>query len=252
MFKFPFTNFHELNLDWILSVVKEAKEVFDNGQADIDNAVETAEEAKTIAEQAAQAMIGDGAVTTAKLADNAVTGDKILDGSITVTKIANGAVTNSKIVDNAVTAPKIADDAVTTPKIADGAVTPAKLSTVSIEKGGTNGVTTAEARNNLYVSTPNRLVRNATDSANITLFIPNGARLFVVGGAPTSTRCFACFCIASGQGNVQMLEISSGAQVTLSVSANALHIVYDAATIGFVSVFELNNSETVLNQITLT
>ena len=29
MFNFPWTNFHELNLDWILSVVKEAKEVFD-------------------------------------------------------------------------------------------------------------------------------------------------------------------------------------------------------------------------------
>ena len=32
MFRFPFTNFHELNLDWILSVVKEAKTVFDSGR----------------------------------------------------------------------------------------------------------------------------------------------------------------------------------------------------------------------------
>lgn len=68
MFKFPFTNFHELNLDWILSVVKEAKTVFDTGRDDIDYAMETADEAKTIAQQAAQGVIADGAVTFNKIA----------------------------------------------------------------------------------------------------------------------------------------------------------------------------------------
>ena len=70
MFRFPFTNFHELNLDWILSVVKEAKEVFDNGRADITKALETANEALETAEQAASGAIGDGAVTIPKINDN--------------------------------------------------------------------------------------------------------------------------------------------------------------------------------------
>lgn len=82
MFRFPFTNFHELNLDWILSVVKEAKEVFDNGREDIDYAVSTADEAKTIAQQAAEATIPDGAITTVKLANKAVTLDKMASGTV--------------------------------------------------------------------------------------------------------------------------------------------------------------------------
>lgn len=102
MFKFPFTNFHELNLDWILSVVKEAKEVFDNGRTDIDYAVETADEAKTIAEQAAQATIPDGAVTTIKLANEAVTAPKIATGAVTSGKLANESVTLSKLANGTI------------------------------------------------------------------------------------------------------------------------------------------------------
>ena len=67
MFRFPWSNFHELNLDWILEVVKEAKEIFVNGRSDIDNAVETANEALEVAEQAASAVIADGAITIPKL-----------------------------------------------------------------------------------------------------------------------------------------------------------------------------------------
>ena len=53
MFNFPWSNFHELNLDWILSVVKEAKEIFVKGEGDIQHAVETADQALETAEQAA-------------------------------------------------------------------------------------------------------------------------------------------------------------------------------------------------------
>lgn len=102
MFKFPFTNFHELNLDWILSVVKTAQEIFETGRTDIDHAVSTAEQALTTAEQAAAGVIGDGAVTTPK--------------------IANSAVTTPKIADSAVTTPKIADHAVTLDKLASGTI----------------------------------------------------------------------------------------------------------------------------------
>lgn len=70
MFKFPYTNLHELNLDWILSIVKEATDIFKHGEADIQHAVETSEQALETAEQAAQGVIADGAVTLPKLNDS--------------------------------------------------------------------------------------------------------------------------------------------------------------------------------------
>lgn len=97
MFKFPFTNFHELNLDWILSVVKTAQEIFETGRTDIDHAVSTAEQALATAEQAAAGVIGDGAVTTPKIANSAVTAPKIADSAVTTPKIADHAVTLDKL-----------------------------------------------------------------------------------------------------------------------------------------------------------
>lgn len=142
MFIFPWSNLHELNLDWILAQVKKfadlvppmssAVETVESLSDDVEQAVEdaataledaneaiqTAEEAKEIAEQAAQGTIADGAVTTPKLADEAVT----------TAKIDDDAVTTEKIDDDAVTTAKIDDGAVTTAKIANGAVTENKLS----------------------------------------------------------------------------------------------------------------------------
>ena len=132
MYGFPWSNFHELNLDWILKVVKEAKDVWTKGRDDIDYAVATADEAKEIATQAAQAQVADnsvstpkivdGAVTTVKIADAAVTTAKIDDAAVTTGKIANAAVTNAKIADSAITTPKIADDSITSSKLADDSV----------------------------------------------------------------------------------------------------------------------------------
>ena len=134
MFKFPFTNFHELNLDWILAKVKEFSELIPPMQtavADVQEALddateavtkseealensstalETAEEAKEIAEQAAQGTIADGAVTTPKLADGAVTYNKIGDSAVGTDKITNGAVTTPKLADGAVTEAKLSED----------------------------------------------------------------------------------------------------------------------------------------------
>ena len=147
MFRFPFTNLHELNLDWILAEVKKFSELIppmETAVQDVQEALEDstsalaiAEEAKHIAEQAAQAVVADGSITTPKLATSAVTTGKIADGSVTTdkldayavtsAKIDTGAVTTNKINDGAVTTNKIADDGVTTAKIADDAVTTGKI-----------------------------------------------------------------------------------------------------------------------------
>ena len=70
MFEFPYTNLHELNLDWILSIVKEATDIFKHGEADIQHAVETSEQALETAEQAAQGVVADGSITVPKLNDD--------------------------------------------------------------------------------------------------------------------------------------------------------------------------------------
>lgn len=38
--KFPYSNFHELNLDWIISEVKKLREEFTGVKKEIDDAVE--------------------------------------------------------------------------------------------------------------------------------------------------------------------------------------------------------------------
>lgn len=137
MFNFPWTNFHELNLDWILSVVKEAKEVFDNGRYAIDYAVSTADEAKEIATQAAEATIADnsistakiqdGAVTHAKLANNSVTTENIVDRTITGTDIAENTITNYNIENGSLIGADLADGTITATQLGSGCVTRAKL-----------------------------------------------------------------------------------------------------------------------------
>ena len=127
MFKFPYTNLHELNLDWILEKVKTLVENNDEFNDKADYAVETADEAKEIAEQASQAVLPDGSVTTAKLADYAVTQNKLAVNAVGNFQLQDGSVTNSKLADNAVNSAKIADEAVTTAKLDDGAVTYAKM-----------------------------------------------------------------------------------------------------------------------------
>ena len=170
MFRFPYTNLHELNLDWILQQVKKFAELIppmedattnvqealdkaeealndaEQAMEDAGDALTIAQDAKDIAEQAAQGTIADGAVTTTKLDDGAVTTVKIADGAVTTAKIDDEAVTTAKLADEAVTTAKIDDEAVTTAKIDDGAVTTAKLAdeAVSTAKIDDEAVTTAK------------------------------------------------------------------------------------------------------------
>lgn len=173
MFVFPWSNLHELNLDWILQQVKQFAELIPPMstavedvqalQTDVEQAVEdanaaledaaaaleTAEEAKEIAEQAAQGTIADGAVTTPKIADGAVTSAKILDGTIATVDIADGAITAAKlatdaaadnIATNTLNGLKISDGSIITDKLTAGCVTTPKIldgavTTVKIEDG---------------------------------------------------------------------------------------------------------------------
>lgn len=92
-FMFPWSNFHELNLDWILSVVKEAKDIFVRGEGDIQHAVETADQALETAEQAAAGVIADGAVTIPKVNDevfNLIA--YIVSGSVNAVAIPAGSL----------------------------------------------------------------------------------------------------------------------------------------------------------------
>lgn len=131
-FKFPFSTLHELNLDWILEKVTTLWNQAEENNNKADYAVETADEAKQIAEQAAQAQIGDGAVTTAKLADSAVTSAKLANNAVYSANIVDGEVKGSDIADGAVTTAKITDSSVTQGKIMDGAVTSSKLASAAV------------------------------------------------------------------------------------------------------------------------
>lgn len=190
-FKFPWSNLHELNLDWILSVVKRFSELVppmetavedvralqdDVAQAVEDaqsavtsanQAAETAAEALEVAEQAASGTIADGAVTTPKLANGAVTSAKIEDGTIQTIDIADGAVTSIKLASNAVTTAKIADGAVLSTKLSDDAVTTAKIAdnAVTNAKLADNAVNTAEIAAGAVTNA--KLADNAVNTAKI-------------------------------------------------------------------------------------
>lgn len=93
---FPGTNYDRVNLDWIMENIRKAVDsVTASEQASEDSAraIQTAEEAKEIATQAATGVIGDGAVTWAKLA--AAVQQMITDLQTGLASLA-GRVTNNE------------------------------------------------------------------------------------------------------------------------------------------------------------
>lgn len=121
--RFPYTTLHEINLDWILEKVKELLSSNEEFNEKADTAVETANEAMELAEQAVAAVIPDGSITTVKLDDGAVTAAKLANDSVTASKIATGAVTALGLANNSVTEGKIVDGAVTAAKLQNSQVT---------------------------------------------------------------------------------------------------------------------------------
>lgn len=132
MFNFPWTNFHELNLDWILSVVKEAKEVFDNGRSDIDYAVETADEAKEIATQAAEATIPDNSISTSKLQNGAVTNSKLANNSVTTANIVDRTIIGNDIAENTIESYNIKNGTIISADIGSGEIKTANIADANV------------------------------------------------------------------------------------------------------------------------
>jgi len=88
-FKYPYTSFEQINLNWILKKIKELEpaisivkaiqtdfseieETVSDAKETADNALDTAEEAKALAEQAVATSIPDGSITLAKLAQDVI------------------------------------------------------------------------------------------------------------------------------------------------------------------------------------
>ena len=207
MFKFPYTNLHELNLDWILDKVKTLVANNDEFNEKADYAVETADEAKTIAEQAAQATIADGSVTTIKLADGAVTGNKIAQATIQTGNLSAGCVTTPKILDDAITTPKIADNAVTNDKIAG---------TIPISKGGTGGTTADTAKNNLGLEHMNSKYYSVATGASVDVTFDGTSRgcILISGGLSACKDIVLFGCQSSGSTNATRVLNASGINIT--------------------------------------
>ena len=197
MFRFPFSNYQELNLDWILAKVKEfaelvpgMREVLDKSEkalSDATEAITTANEAKEIAEQAVQGIVGpnsvnsaaiqagavtrekiaSGAVNSTTLSENAVYSINIADGEIVSNKIRAGAVTTAKIADGSVSTTKLGDGQVTTAKLADGAVTADKIAPGAIPQASIADGSITTAKLDSGAVTAAKLASNAVTTEKI-------------------------------------------------------------------------------------
>lgn len=191
MFVFPWSNLHELNLDWILQQVKQFAELIPPMstavedvqalQTDVEHAVEdanaavedaaaaleTAEEAKEIAEQAAQGTIADGAVTTVKLDDGAVTTPKIADGAVTGAKIANGTIAAENLGTGCVTTTQILDGTISPDDLGTECVTNSKLGTAAVTTAKINDGAVTTAKINDGAVTNGKLADNAVTEVKI-------------------------------------------------------------------------------------
>ena len=92
--EFPYTNFHEINLDWILKTIKELE------KAMADFSIKWGEEISENVDQwltehpEATTTVQDNSLTTAKYQDGSITGDKIANNTISNNKLTNTNVYN--------------------------------------------------------------------------------------------------------------------------------------------------------------
>lgn len=158
-FRFPYTTFNQVNLDWIMKTIKKlepaatlvedaaaaleeaqqtaeaAQEAVDTVTAQAAEAVATAEEAKDIAEQAAQATVVDGSITRAKLATDVT--DELDDLRTDVnaaTTTANNALSAAGVAQRLGT--QAAQSAATAQSSADAAQTSAAAANSTASQAG--------------------------------------------------------------------------------------------------------------------
>lgn len=239
-FLFPFSTLHELNLDWILSKVKTLVDNNEEFNDKADYAVQTADEAKAIAEQAAQAQIADGAVTTQKLADGAVTGNKIAQATIQTGNLSTGCVTNAKISDGAVNSAKLAANAVETANIRNGAVTKDKIldGAVSLTK-------LDETVTNLVNDYLNIGINGANDSK--TVYVPNGYKGygFILSASDNAKDIFLINVTSAGA--VSIASILNSTYITNNVTTGTNTITFGGSsnypTIQIINIIKSSKAE---------
>ena len=171
---FPYSDLHSLNLDWLLSKMKETAAQAAKAIADSANALAQVIEAKTAAQNAQTAAQNaqtaaqnaqTAANNAADSAENAVNvAQQAKSAAQTAQNTANtaqsAAQTAQSTAENAlskfpVTSKEIADNAVITNKIADGAVSVNKIGARAVTKEKiANGAVTNEklANNSFYVA----------------------------------------------------------------------------------------------------
>ena len=200
-FFFPFSTLHELNLDWILDKVKTLTENNQEFNDKADYAVQTADEAKAIAEGA---VLPDGGVTTPKIADYAVT----------QVKLAVSAVGNYQLQDGAVNENKLASDAVTTGKIADGNVTEDKLNSSLLNR----------------IPLLSKIQQTFNDQNPCVITVPNNCRsLLFIFSSQASESCFISI-YSTGSGSVKPDGLPTiPAIYTLTPTTNKLDIASSTA-----------------------
>lgn len=87
--EFPYTNIHELNLDWLIKVVKNLEQEWEGFKIDWSKDIKDQVDAWLTAHPEATTTVLDNSLTTPKYQDQSVTGAKIADGAITLEKISN-------------------------------------------------------------------------------------------------------------------------------------------------------------------
>ena len=87
--QFPYTNFHELNLAWVLKIVELLEKEWDDFKVDWDKDVQEQVFKWLDEHPEATTTVLDNAITTSKLQNDCVTTDKLDDGCVTIDKMSH-------------------------------------------------------------------------------------------------------------------------------------------------------------------
>lgn len=251
-FKFPYTSFNQVNLDWIMKTLKKlepaatlvedaaatlaeaqqtaeaAQEAVDTVTAQAAEAVATAEEAKDIAEQAAQAVVVDGSITRAKLATD-VTGE--LDDLRTDVDAA--ATTASNALAAAGVAQRLGTQAAQSAATAQSSANAAQASAAAASSTATQAGSAAAAAQDtaniaLAFATRALSIFHVEDAAasgtNYNLNAYGTTRFAVIIGSASGADHNTIFYVDTSANAVRLLG-NAAAGITPSISGGVLRLV---------------------------